>query len=157
MSTTTSLMNQRMKMNVLVFATESRGPLLSVKLSQKMTVKTKDLEKLRNRIQIQMLILGRETPKLKTLLFLKKPSIMKMKIISQSIWIFIRQPQSKPGNSNRMVPPPPPPREGQWQREKKRPPQTLEQRYADKKDCVVVKHIPSCYNVVNHLTKYFQR
>lgn len=61
------------------------------------------------------------------------------------------------GGNRGLVAPPPPPREGQWTKEKKRPVVSLEQRYADKKESVLVRNIPACYNLVNHLTKYFQR
>lgn len=70
----------------------------------------------------------------------------------------IRNPGSNPGKGRNMVPPPPPPpRDANWQKDKRKHYLTTEQKYLDKKDCVVVKNIPGCYNVVNHLTKYFQR
>jgi hypothetical protein len=68
-----------------------------------------------------------------------------------------RTPVPSTGKTRNLVPPPPPPRDPNWQKEKKKPYLTTEQKYAERKDCVVVKHIPACYNVVNHLTKYFQR
>lgn len=70
---------------------------------------------------------------------------------------FTRQKSAAHPKNPRLVAPPPPPREHTWQREKKKAPLTLEQRLAEKKDSVLVRHIPACYNVVNHLTKYFQR
>jgi len=61
------------------------------------------------------------------------------------------------GANRGLVAPPPPPREGQWTKEKKRQSVSLEQRYVDKKESLLIRNIPSCYNLVNHLTKYFQR
>jgi hypothetical protein len=60
-------------------------------------------------------------------------------------------------NSHRSLPQPPPPPSLELKQKDKKIVKSLDERYLARKDCIVVKNIPDHYNVVNYLTKYFQR
>jgi hypothetical protein len=94
------------------------------------------------------------------LLSAKEPSTLKGRP-PRKAFDSAREGQSRPAtrrenSSSRLVPPPPPPGQPSV-KEKRKPFQTVDEKYGDRRDCVIVKNIPSCYNVVNHLTKYFSR